>query len=67
MKVSKDREVSALRTLLEGADKTALELIRSDRELYKTALSVMSEDDIIKLAVLKDMGLLEDLLEREKD
>lgn len=67
MKVSKDREVSALRTLLEGADKTALELIRSDRELYKTALSVMSEDDIIKLAVLEDMGLLEDLLEREKD
>ena len=67
MKVSKDREVSALRTLLEGADKTALELIRSDRELYKTALSVMSEDDIIKLAVLEDMGLLEDLVEREKD
>ena len=67
MKVSKDREVSALRTLLEVADKTALELIRSDRELYKTALSVLSEDDIIKLAVLKDMGLLEDLLEREKD
>jgi len=67
MKVSKEREVSALKTLLEGADKTALELIRSDRELYKTALSVMSEDDIIKLAVLEDMGLLEDLLEREKD
>ena len=67
MKVSKQREVSSLKTLLEGADKTALELNRSDRELYKTALSVMSEDDIIKLAVLKDMGLLEDLLEREKD
>ena len=67
MKVSKEREVSALKTLLEGADKTALELIRSDRELYKTALSVMSEDDIIKLAVLEDMGLLEDLVEREKD
>ena len=67
MTVSTAREVSALKTLLEGADKTALELIRSDRELYKTALSVMSEDDIIKLAVLKDMGLLEDLVEREKD